>query len=140
MADFRRRYSIPDDVFLQLAPVEADKDNLDENRVHVSILSIFEGGVHFSLHPLLCQTLAYYRLSPIQCTINFFRVVMGVVALNEVLGTNLGLYDIHHTYSVVSTAQGGYYLKARNARRKRVTHTPDSAQGDNDDFFIVTGN
>ncbi len=33
-----------------------------------------------------------------------------------------------------------YYFKARYAKKKLVTHIPNSSQGDNDDFLIVTGN
>lgn len=66
---------------------------------------------------------------------------MGIVALNRVLGTNLGFWDIQHLYNIVCTRyEGSYYLKACNKNRKLVIHTPDSACGDDDDFLIITGN
>lgn len=141
LRQLREGYGVLDDIHLELAPVDAYRDDHDDQVLHLSIMSIVEGGVCLPLQPLLSQTLNTYSLAPLQCMINFFHLVMGVVALNEVLGTNLGFWDIQHIYSVGSTKEeGSYYLKARNKNRKLVTHTLDSAQGDNDDFLIVTSN
>lgn len=44
-------------------------------------------------------------------------------------------------YNIILTCEeGSYYLKALQKNRKLVMHTPDFARGDNDDFFVVTGN
>lgn len=138
---FRECYGVPDDIHLELALGDAMREGSDNLVLRISIMSVVEGGVCFPLHPLLCQTLNTYRLAHLQCTINVFRLVMGIVALNQILGTNLGFWDIHHLYSIICTREeGSYYLKAREKNRKLVTHTPDSAWGDNDDFLVITEN
>lgn len=101
---FRECYGVPDDIHLELAAIEAPRDGHDDQVLYISIMSIVEGGVHLPLHPLLSQTLNTYCLFPLQCTINFFRLVMGIVALNGVLGTNLGFWDIQYMYNVVPHA------------------------------------
>lgn len=106
----------------------------------IPISSIVEGGVRFPLHPLLRQVLNYYNLCPIQLLANFFRVVRGTVALNEILGTNLGLWDIHHLYTCSRTQNSTYYLKSRKGNRKLILNLPESAQGLDHDCLVVTGN
>ena len=140
MEAFRRRYEVPDDVILALAPPDTDTHDQTESRVHVPLLAVVEGGVRFPLHPLLVEICSICRLTPLQLCPNFYRVVMGVVALNRLLGTNLGWYDIRRLYSVCPTTHGTYYLKIRDKERRLVTDLPNSCRGENDDFLIVTGN
>lgn len=140
MEAFRRRYEVPDDVNLALALPGTDTHDQTEGRIHVPLLAVVEGGVRFPLHPLLVEIYNICRLSPLQLCPNFYRVVMGVVALNRLLGTNLGWYDIRRLYSVCPTTHGTYYLKIWDKERRLVTDLPNSCCGENDDFFIVTGN
>lgn len=65
LSQFRERYGIPDDIHLELAPVDANRDGHDDQVLRLSIMSIVEGGVHLSLHPLLSQTQNTYRLAPL---------------------------------------------------------------------------
>ncbi|KAF7129126.1 hypothetical protein RHSIM_Rhsim10G0114300 [Rhododendron simsii] len=61
---------------------------------------------------------------------NFFRVVMGINGINQMLGTSLGLHDIHHLYTISRTKDAlMYYLKSRDSREKLVLELPDSARG-----------
>jgi hypothetical protein len=140
MATFRSRYEIPDDVATRLAPVDALRESPTHDILHIPVVAVVEGGVRFPLAPLLRQVLAWYKLSPMQVSANFFRVVMGINTLNQLLGTSLGLHDIHHLYSISRTKDAlTYYLKSRDSRRRLVLELPDSARGDDDDFLIVTG-
>lgn len=141
MATFRSRYEIPDDVTTVLAYEDALRESPDNDTLHIPMVAVVEGGIKFPLAPLLRQVLAFYRLSPMQVSANFFRVVMGINTLNQMLGTSLGLHDIHHLYSISRTKDAlTYYLKSRDSRRRLVLELPDSARGDDDDFLIVTGN
>ncbi|KAI8551450.1 hypothetical protein RHMOL_Rhmol06G0186700 [Rhododendron molle] len=141
MADFKSRYKIPDNIATELALVDAVRESPGNDTLHILIVAVIEGGVRFPLAPLLRQVLAFYRLSPMQVSANFFCVVMGINTLNQMLGTSLGLHDIHHLYSISRTKDAlTYYLKSRDSRRRLVLELPDSARGDDDDFLIVTGN
>ena len=71
---------------------------------------IIEGGLTFPLHPLLQRMLMHLKLFPLQCGVNFFRIVMGVVALNDRLGVNLGVDEILFCYDLRLVAGGRYYL------------------------------
>lgn len=75
-------------------PLDALRENSSWERAHIPIAAIVEGGIRFPLHPLLRHLLNWYSLTPMQVSANVFRLTMGTVALNEILGTNLGLWDI----------------------------------------------
>ena len=52
------------------------------------------------MHPFLIQLLTHYRLFPIQCVPNVFRIVMGTTVLNEKLDLNLTVHDIAYVYKI----------------------------------------
>ena len=138
MEEFRRRYEIPDSIGLELADV-GDVHQATWETIHMPVVDIVEGGVRFPLHPLLRETLAYYRLCPRQVSPNMIRIIMGVVELNRLLGTSLGVWDIQFCYSACRAPSGTFYLKCRKDFMKLVTDLPDSARGEDLDFFKVTG-
>lgn len=118
MADFRTRFNVPDDVAITLASEATIRESFDNDALHIPVVAVVEGGVRFPLAPLLHQVLTHYRLSLMQMSANFFHV-MGINALNEILGTSLGLYDIHHLYSTSRTKDGvTYYLKSKDLTKK----------------------
>ncbi|GMP97923.1 hypothetical protein CsSME_00046002 [Camellia sinensis var. sinensis] len=83
ISGFRRHFSIPDDVRLLLVTNGTlDMERVDETTIVFPLLSITEGGVHFPLHPLLRAMLCHWGLIPSQSNVNFFRIVMGIIALN----------------------------------------------------------
>ena len=73
MAEFRRRYEIPDEINLVLAAVD-DAEPATWDTIHIPIIDIVEGGIRFPLHPLLRETLAFYRLSPMQVSPNVIQI------------------------------------------------------------------
>ncbi|KAI8567628.1 hypothetical protein RHMOL_Rhmol02G0136100 [Rhododendron molle] len=115
MADVRARFNIPDNVASTLACKDAIRESFDNGTLYIPIVAVVEGEIRFPLAPLLCQVLSHYRLSPMQMSPNFVQVVMGINALNEMLGMSLGRYDIHYLYSMSKTKNGlTYYLKSRD--------------------------
>ena len=66
MEAFHRRYEVPDDVNLALAPPAADTHDQTGDRIHVPLLAVVEGGVRFPLHPLVVEICNIYRLTPLQ--------------------------------------------------------------------------
>ena len=71
---------------------------------------------------------------------NVVRVIMSVVALNRIIGSEIGLWEILHHYTVHRTPKGVYYFKKGAHKEELIQYLPDSERGDDDDFFVVSGN
>ena len=138
--EFRQTYGVPDDVTLRLPPSgeASTSGGFPENEVEWPIIAITEGGVRFPLHPFLREFLYRCNLRPTQVSINFYRTVMGTLALAEKAGVMLGWEEIFCLYTLTSNA-GRYYLKARDARTKFVQFTPDR-DGQRGQVVLVGGN
>ena len=93
IAYFRNAYKIP-------ANVEVRPDGPDDGLAYRDgwmpfwLVSVVEGGVRFPLHPLVRDCLREWRLCPCQLLPNGYKIIMGVVRLNEILGIGLGVPDI----------------------------------------------
>ena len=105
-------------------------------------IAIVEGGVRFPLDPLFVLFLSLTNLFPIQCSLNLYRIVMGVAALNRLLGTELGVYDIFSCYMLVplDSSKSIFYLKSRDSKKLLVHYLLDSNKLRKGDFVIVSGN
>ena len=73
---------------------------------------------------------------------NGFKIIMGVVELNKVLGINLGVHDIEDVYDLCKSVGGDntYYLRVRANRRCFVFELEDSCRYAVDDRLFVSGN
>ena len=92
------------------------------------------------MHPFLINFLVNFRLSPLQCVPNVFRVVMGTTVLMEKLGLNLTVHDITYVYRLQSIGRKQYTLVSRNSGRKLVTGLLDSSKGRDKDYLVITRN
>ena len=139
MVQFKSRYGFPEDVHILYVPY-GDLALLQRQDLVLPIVAIVEGGVRIPMHPFLIQFLTHFRLSPLQCAPNVFRIVMGTAVLMKKLGLNLTVHDITYVYSLQTTGRDQYTLVARNVNRKLVIRLPDSSKGQDEDFLVITGN
>ncbi|GMQ05271.1 hypothetical protein CsSME_00050366 [Camellia sinensis var. sinensis] len=131
ISGFRCHFFIPDDVRLSfVADGTLDMERVDETMIVFPLLSITEGGVHFPLHPLLRVMLCHWGLIPSQPNVNFFRIVMGIIALNRRLGHNLGIPAIWHCYALAKSSgrHEHYFLKAKDTDHQLVTMLSNSGK------------
>ena len=102
IAVFRAQYRIPTNVEVRLDNPEDPFDDLVFHNSWMSfwLMTVIEGGVRFPLHPLLRDCLWEWNLCPCQLMPNAFKIIMGVVELNRILGINLGVSDIEDVYNM----------------------------------------
>lgn len=101
LSEFRRKYHIPLDVQIW-APFP--RESLDEgsgDAMPFPTIAIVDGSVLFHLDPFLVFFLSYANLSLLQCPPNLFWIIMGVAALNRLLGISLAVFDILSCYYLI---------------------------------------
>ena len=104
------------------------------------LVSVVEGGVRFPLHPLVRDCLREWKLCPCQLLPNGYKIIMGVVRLNQILGIGLGVPDIEDPYHLCKSAEGDtYYLRLRVRRTGFVTALEDSNRYAGEDRVLVRG-
>ena len=71
-----------------------------EGEVVIPINSFLKGGMRLPMHPVVRDYLRHFRLAPIQCAVNMFRILGSVDALNEQMGLRLTHHDVNWCYNL----------------------------------------
>jgi hypothetical protein len=101
---FKKCYGLPEEVQIRYA-FSDDLALLEYQDLVLPIIAIVEGGVRIPMHPFLMQFLTHFRLSPLQCVPNVFRVVMGTTVLIDKLSLNLTVHYITYVYRLQLTGK-----------------------------------
>ena len=117
-------------------------ERVDETTIVFPLLSITKGGVHFPLHPLLRVVLCHWGLIPSQPNVNFFRIVMGIIALNRRLRLTPSIPTIRHCYALAKSSgrHGRYFLRVKDTDHQLVTMLSSSEKRVDDVIVVVQGN
>ena len=93
------------------------------------MIAFIEGGMTIPIGTLTRNFLRFFRLSPIQCAPNMFRVLGSIEALNERINLNLTHYDVNQIYNLHNFKRQGYYLKSRHPEIRLIQCLPISNKG-----------
>jgi hypothetical protein len=141
MTQFRQLYQIPPSVSLSYCNAD-DLPPINRGEILIPIMAIVEGGVRFPLHSFLIDFLHTINATPSQVSINLFRIIMGIIALNRILGVNLTAREILAVYQYKCPGEKNNtlcHLKARKVDVKLVNGLPSSNKGFDKDYLRVTG-
>uniref|UniRef100_A0A2N9FZZ0 Uncharacterized protein n=1 Tax=Fagus sylvatica TaxID=28930 RepID=A0A2N9FZZ0_FAGSY len=141
MARFRELYRVPLSIRLAYYNIK-DFPVINRDEIILPVMAVVEGGVRFPLHPLLLNFLQIVNATPSQVSVNSFRIIMGVVALNHLLGINLRVGEILKVYQYMCPGEESKtlcYLKAKNVHQKLVNGLPDTNKGYDKDYLRVSG-
>ena len=139
MEKFVADYKIPDNVGLHYC-MEGDWHIMrQEGEVVIPIIDFLERGMRLPMRPVVRDYLRHFRLAPIQCAVNMFRILGSVDALNEQMGLRLTHHDVNWCYNLQYLKGKTYYMKARDERVRLIQCLPESSKDLNKDFLIVSG-
>ena len=103
------------------------------------MIAFIEGGMTIPMGTLTRNFLRLFRLSPIQCAPNMFRVLGSIEVLNERMNLNLTHHDVNWIYNLHHLKGQGYYLKSRYSEVNLIQCLPTSNKGLKEDFLILYG-
>ena len=95
MEKFIADYRIPSNVGLRYYKEGEWQIMRQEGEVVIPIIAFLEGGMRIPMGPMMSHYLRHFRLAPIQCAVNVFRILGCVDALNEKMGLRLTHHDVN---------------------------------------------
>ena len=66
----------------------------------IPIIAFLEGGMKIPMRKVMRDYLRHFRLAPVQCAVNVFRILGSVDALNEKMGLRLTHHDVNLCYNL----------------------------------------
>ena len=95
MEKFIADYRIPSNVGLRYYKEGEWHIMRREGEVVIPIIAFLKGGMRILMGPMMRDYLRHFRLAPIQCAVNVFRILGCVDALNEKMGLRLTHHDVN---------------------------------------------
>uniref|UniRef100_A0A2N9HQU1 Uncharacterized protein n=1 Tax=Fagus sylvatica TaxID=28930 RepID=A0A2N9HQU1_FAGSY len=141
MARFRSLYQIPPSISLTYCNSD-DFPVINRDEILLPIMAIVEGGVRFPLHSFLIDFLQTVNATPSQISVNTFRIIMGVIAINRLLDVNLTIREVLAVYQYKCLGPKSNtlsHLVARNVNEKLVNGLPSTNKGFEKDYLRVGG-
>ena len=141
MTQFRQIYRVPPSITFEYYHGN-NLTVLNRDEILHPIMAIVERGVRFPLHPLLIDFLHTVNASSCQVSINIFRIIMGVVALNQILGVNLTSKNILYVYQYMCLGPDSRtfcHLKAWELNVKLVNGLLDTNKVYDNEYLKVSG-
>ena len=105
----------------------------------IPIIAFLEGGMRLPMRPVVRDYLRHFRLAPIWCIVNMFRILGSVDALNEQMGLRLTHHDVNWCYNLQYLTGKTYYMKARDEMVCLIQCLLEFSKGLNKDFLILLG-
>ena len=141
MEKFIVDYKIPSNVGLRYCKEGEWHIMRREGKAVIPIIAFLEGGMRIPMRPMMRDYLRHFRLAPIQCAVNVFRILDSVDALNEKIKLRLRLthHDVNWCYNLQYFKGKTYYMKTRDERVRLIQYLLESSKGLNKDFLIVLG-
>ena len=136
---FNIRYNIPPQVNIQHCLLGEWHALRPEGAIVILMIAFIEGGMQIPIGRVTRDFLIAYRLYPTQCSLNLFRILSSVDALNQKMGVNLTRHDVKWVYNCQHCKDTRYYLKTRVPLVKLISCFPESNKGLDQDFIIVSG-
>ena len=102
------------------------------------MIVFIKGGMRIPLGTITRDYLRAYRLAPIQCAPNMFKILGSIDALNEKMGLGLTHHDVNWVYNLHHLKRQEYYLKSRYLKVRLIQCLIDSNKYLNKDFLIVS--
>ena len=95
MEKFIADYKIPSNVGLRYCKEGNWHIMRREDEVVIPLIAFLERGMRIPMRPVMRDYLRHFRLAPIQCAVNVFRILGSVDALNEKMGLRLTHHDVN---------------------------------------------
>ena len=102
------------------------------------MIAFIEGGMRIPMGRVIRDFLIAHRLCPTHCSLNLFRRLGSVDALNDKMVVNLTHHDVNWVYNYQHLKSMGYYLKTRVSEVRFISCLPESNKGMDQDFLIIS--
>ena len=139
MEKFIVDYKIPNTVGLRYCKEGEWHFMRREDEVVIPIIAFLEGGMRIPMGLVMRDYLRHFRLAPVQCAVNVFRILGCVDALNENIGLRLTHHDVNWCYNLQYLKCKSYYMKARDDKVRLIQCLPESSKGLHKDLLIMSG-
>ena len=136
---FKTRYDIPPGVNIQHCLLGEWHTLRPKGAVVIPMIAFIEGGMQILVGKVTRDFLIAHKLCSTQCSPNLFRILGSVDALNQKMGVNLSHHNVNRVYNYQYLKDTEHYLKTKVPSVKLILFLPESNNGLDQDFLIVSG-